>query len=285
MAKLKAYCFLMRLHRPMPILLLLWPTYWSLWTASGGYPGRKILIIFTLGVVIVRTLGCIINDLSDRKYDSQVKRTEKRPLTTGEVKPNEAWILFIILGLIAFLLVLFLNIETIFMSFGALALTIFYPLCKRFFSLPQLILGMTFNYGILMASTAILKTITLEAFLLYLASIIWTLAYDTIYALADKPYDIKLKLKSSAVTFGRYDIVMIILLQQLSILVLCLFGFISHFSWIFYLGLIVCEVLFFFQYRLYKKRDIANVIKAFSDNHWVGFVIFFVIVLQFSYTL
>ncbi|MCF6764543.1 4-hydroxybenzoate octaprenyltransferase [Thiotrichales bacterium 19S3-7] len=285
MAKLSAYARLMRLHRPMPILLLLWPTYWALWSVSGGYPGKKLLIIFTLGVVIVRTLGCIINDLSDRTYDSQVKRTERRPLATGEIKPKEAWALFTILGLIAFGLVLFLNVETILMSLGALALTCFYPLCKRFFSLPQLVLGMTFNYGVLMASTAVLKTITFEAFLLYLAAIIWTLAYDTIYALADKPYDIKLKLKSSALTFGRYDIAMIIILQQITLLLLAYFGYISNFSWVFYIGLIICEVLFFYQYLFYVKRDIVGTIKAFSDNHWIGLVLFFVIVLQFSYTV
>lgn len=281
MKRLKAYLLLMRLHRPVPILLLLWPTYWSLFYVSKGFPSIKLFIIFTLGVIIMRTCGCIINDISDRDFDKNVKRTEMRPLTTGEIRLKSAWILFIILSLIAFVLVLFLNWISIIFSFGAIVLTVIYPLCKRFFALPQLVLGAAFNYGILMASTAVIIKIPPSVWLLYFAAIIWTLAYDTIYALADKPYDIKLGLKSSAVTFGSYDLTMILTLQQITLGLILLFGGLNHYNFWFYLTLIIAEFLFIRQYKLYKKRQINSCIKAFSDNHWVGFFIFLGIVIQY----
>ncbi|MCF6768069.1 4-hydroxybenzoate octaprenyltransferase [Thiotrichales bacterium 19S11-10] len=280
--QIKAYMMLMRFHRPAPILLLLWPTYWALWIVNEGAPASDLLIIFTLGVILVRTLGCIINDLADRKYDYLVKRTENRPLTSGMIQPFNAWILFFILGLIAFMLVLFLNKLTIYLSFGALVLTVFYPFCKRFFVLPQLVLGMAYSYGVLMAASASINTIPFEIFLLYASAIIWTLAYDTIYAIADKPYDIKLGLKSSAVTFGRYDIVIIILLQQVFLLTLYFVGILEQFSAVYYISLVLSEVLFVLQYYQYRKRDIDSCINAFSSNNWVGLVIFIGILLQYS---
>ncbi|WP_119343133.1 4-hydroxybenzoate octaprenyltransferase [Facilibium subflavum] len=278
---MKAYFYLTRLHRPLPILLILWPTLWALLSASHPQlPQAKLLFIFTFGVLLTRTAGCIFNDIADRKFDFQVKRTNTRPITTGKISVKSAAITGGFLFLIAFILVLFLNIFTILLSFVALLLALTYPLFKRFFSMPQLALGLAFNFGVIMAYAAVQNTIPLNAWILYVACVCWTIAYDTMYALADMPYDKKLGLKSSAITFGKHLTLIISLLQTSMLVLLILFGLLNHYNGIFYTGVLLCTVLFYLQYRKWREKDIKHCIEAFSANHWVGLVIFIVILLQ-----
>ena len=275
------YILLMRLHRPLPILLLLWPTYWALWVAEKGVPSAKILIIFTLGVLLMRTAGCIFNDIADRNFDGNVERTKGRPLATGAIKTQHAVILGLGLCLLAFCLVLMLNTLTILLSFVAVLLALIYPLCKRFFAVPQFVLGLAFNFGVIMAFAAVLGHVPWFAWLLYGAAIVWTLAYDTTYALADLPYDKKLGLQSSAVLFGRFVLPMIILLQALMLVCLVAFGVQQHFNWVYYVGLVVTIGFYFYQYHLYKSYELLKSIQAFSNNHWVGLIIFIGILCQY----
>ena len=272
--KLQAYIMLMRLHRPIPILLIFWPTLTAVFMASNGMPSIKNIIIFSLGIVIMRTVGCIVNDITDKDFDKYVKRTNTRPLTTGELKVKEALFLAFILTLIAFTLVLFLNIYTILMSFIALFLAILYPFCKRFLPIPQLILGFAFNFGILMAFTAQQNTIPLEAWLFYLATICWTIAYDTIYALADKDFDKQIGLNSSVLFFGKNVILYISIFNALAIILLLIMGIYLNYNAFYFLALIISIALFIKQYFIYKKSTIENCIKAFSHNHWIGLLIF-----------
>ena len=278
---LSAYFQLMRLHRPMPILLLLWPTYWALWVAEQGVPSLKLLIIFALGVFLMRTAGCIFNDIADRGFDGEVERTKQRPIATGTISVRKALMLGLFLCLAAFMLVLFLNTLTVLLSFIAVALAIIYPLCKRFFSLPQLVLGFAFNFGVVMAFSATVGSVPWSAWLLYAAAIIWTLGYDTIYALADLSYDKKIGLKSTAVLFGGRVLSMIVLLQLVTTGMLIWFGYVQGFNLIYYSAIVVTLLFYGYQFSLYKFYDLMRSIRAFSNNHWVGLVIFIGIVLQF----
>lgn len=279
--KLQAFVMLMRLHRPIPILLILWPTLTALVLASHGLPSIKLLAIFTLGVVLMRTVGCIVNDIADRDFDKHVARTNTRPLTSGKLTTTDAVILCIALTLIAFACVLFLNIFTILLSFVALFLAILYPFCKRFFALPQLVLGLAFNFGIFMAFSAIQNSIPLQAWIFYIATICWTIAYDTVYALADREFDLEIGIKSSAVTFGDKVFRYIFAFECLALLFLVLMGIYCDFNLLYYVGVCISGVFFIKNFYVYKKLGIANCIKAFSDNHWVGLILFIVILLQF----
>ncbi|QIV95725.1 4-hydroxybenzoate polyprenyltransferase [Allofrancisella inopinata] len=279
--KLKAYALLMRLHRPIPILLILWPTLTALVLASHGLPSLKLFIIFSLGVLIMRTVGCIINDIADIDFDKHVARTSTRPLTSGILSVKNAIYLCISLAVIAFICVLFLNIFTILLSFVALFLAILYPFCKRFFAIPQLVLGLAFNFGILMAFSAIQNKLPIEAWIFYLATIFWTVAYDTIYALADREYDLKIGINSSAVAFGKNVFKYIFAFNFLALIFLLTLGAYCSFNILFYIGTIVCGVFFIRNYFIYKKLGISNCIKAFSDNHWIGFIIFIAIITQY----
>lgn len=271
----------MRFNRPLPILLIVWSTLWALFDAASGYPNLNYVIIFVLGSFLMRTAGCIFNDIADRKYDKLVKRTENRPITSGQISVKTAIILALIIVIICFFIVLMLNLLTILLSFVAMALALSYPLFKRFFAMPQLILGMAFNFGVLMAYTAVQNTIPATAWLLYIGAIFWTIAYDTMYALADLPDDQKLGLFSSARTFGAKTFMAIALLQLFMLLSLGLLGFIKDYNWCFYATLAISVALFIQQAKDYRKKTITDCIRAFSDNHWVGLLIFIGIVFQY----
>ncbi|WP_150463618.1 4-hydroxybenzoate octaprenyltransferase [Francisella sp. XLW-1] len=279
--KFKAYIMLMRLHRPIPILLILWPTLTALVLASHGIPDIKYLIIFTIGVVVMRTVGCIVNDIADIDFDKHVERTNTRPLTSGKLSVKNALYLCLALTTVAFICVLFLNLYTILLSFIALFLAVLYPFCKRFFAIPQLVLGLAFNFGIFMAFSATQNKIPLEAWIFYLSTICWTIAYDTIYALADRDFDLEIGIKSSAVLFGDEVFKYIFLFNFISLVLLIALGIYLSFNIIFYIGVVISAFLFIRNYFLYKKLGIANCIKAFSDNHWIGLIIFIIVVIQY----
>ena len=277
---MKAYFYLMRLHRPIPILIILYPTLWGLFTAKKELPSLKIFFIFVLGVIIMRTAGCIFNDLADKKFDGLVKRTATRPLATGDISIKSAVITGVTLLIVAFFLVLNLNLLTILLSIIAVLLALSYPLFKRFFALPQLILGFAFNFGLIMSYTSILNHIPITAWILYLSTIFWTISYDTMYALADKDYDIKLNLNSSAITFGKNNLTAMIIAQLIMLIFLIIFGYIQHYNIFFYVSLILVSILFLYQHKTWQKGGIQNCIKAFSNNHWVGLIILMAILLQ-----
>ncbi|MFV9931321.1 MAG: 4-hydroxybenzoate octaprenyltransferase [Francisella endosymbiont of Hyalomma asiaticum] len=279
--QLKAYFMLMRLHHPIQILLILWPTLTALVLASRGIPYIKYLVIFTIGVLVMRTVGCIINDIADIDFDKHVARTNTRSLTSGQLSIKNATYLCLILTLVAFICVLFLNIFTILLSFVALFLAILYPFCKRFFALPQLVLGLAFNFGIFMSFSAIQSKIPLEAWIFYLSTICWTIAYDTIYALADREFDLKIGIKSSAILFGDKVFKYIFLFNFLSLILLIILSIYCNFNIFFYLGVVVCSLFFIRNYFLYKKLGITNCINAFSTNHWIGLVIFIIVLVQY----
>ncbi len=278
--KLNAYAMLMRLHRPIPILLILWPTLTAVVMASGGVPEWRYIVIFTIGVVVMRTLGCIVNDIADRDIDKHVERTSTRPLTSGVLSVREALYLSLMLAVIAFICVLFLNIYTIGLSFVALFLAILYPFCKRFFAMPQFVLGLAFNFGILMAFSAIQNTVPLEAWLFFLATIFWTIAYDTVYALADREFDLEIGINSSAILFGERVFGFIFVFNFLAIMFLTILGMYCQYNVWYYLGLIIASIFFVRNFFIYKKLGIQNCIKAFSANHWVGFIVFIVVCLN-----
>ena len=275
--KLNAYMMLMRLHRPIPILLILWPTLTAVVMASGGVPEWQYIVIFTIGVVVMRTLGCIVNDIADRDIDKHVERTSTRPLTSGALSVREALYLSLVLAVFAFVCVLFLNVYSIVLSFVALFLAVLYPFCKRFFVMPQFVLGLAFNFGILMAFSAIQNKVPAEAWIFYLATIFWTIAYDTVYALADREFDLEIGINSSAILFGKKVFSFIFIFNILAMFFLIMLGMYCQYGVWYYLGLALASLFFIRNYFIYKKLGIQNCIKAFSDNHWVGFIIFIVV--------
>lgn len=280
--KLKQYFYLMRFHKPIGILLLLWPTLWALWLASNGKPNVYIVTIFVLGVVVMRAAGCIINDFADRHFDAHVERTRERPLATGKVSVKEALILFSILILCAFLLVLQLNYLTIGLAFGGAAITIIYPFLKRVTHLPQLGLGLAFAWGVPMAFAAQNNTISWQAWILFLAAAIWPVIYDTMYAMADKDDDLKIGIKSTAILFGRYNWLILGLLQLLFWLVLLLVGFLFNMQYAYFVALFAVASLFIYQQSLIIKQTRESSFKAFLNNHWVGFSVFTGIIVSYS---
>ena len=273
---LKNYLQLMRFHKPIGILLLLWPTWWALWMASNGTPDLKNSFIFTMGVIIMRAAGCVINDIADRQLDRHVARTKDRPLTTEKIKTRHAIYLFVLLCLIAFILVLFTNPKTILISFFAVLMAMIYPFMKRYTHFPQLVLGIAFSCAIPMAFTAENHPLSLATWILFLANILWTVAYDTEYAMIDRNDDLKIGIKSTAILFGKYDRMIIGLLQGAFILVMSLIGFLNQFSIFYFAGLLVAMGLFFYQQRLMPMRCLD----AFLNNQWVGLVVFMGVVLR-----
>lgn len=268
------YAEVMRLHRPIGIYLLLWPTLWAVWIAAAGRPGINIVIIFSLGVVFMRSAGCVINDWADRNFDGHVSRTKDRPIASGRLPAKEALALFAALILASALLLPFLNLQTFFWSFGALALASLYPFMKRFTYLPQLVLGAAFSWAIPMAFVAQNQHPDTICWLLYLANLLWTVAYDTQYAMADREDDLKIGVKSTAILFGDYDLLMIGLLQFLSVILFALIGYLLHFGVVWYLTLGVCVAMFGWQWRLCKDRVATHCTEAFLHNHKVGMVLF-----------
>ncbi len=272
--KIDAYERLMRLDKPIGILLLLWPTLWALWLASAGRPYWLLVCIFVMGTILMRSAGCVMNDVADRKFDGQVERTQRRPLATGEVSVKEALLLAAGLSLTAFVLVLSLNTLTIMLSVAALLLAISYPFTKRFFVMPQAYLGIAFGFGIPMAFAAQTGTVPMVAWLLLLANIFWAIAYDTEYAMVDREDDLKIGIHSSAIFFGRYDIVAIMLCYLVMLLLLGLAGWILKLTWPYYAGLAAAAGIAAYHYTLIKGRHRAACFKAFLHNNWLGAAIF-----------
>lgn len=272
--RLTQYARLMRLHKPKPILLLLWPTWWALWIAGQGHPSLKNIIIFTLGVLIMRSAGCVINDIADRHIDGKVARTQDRPLAAGLVSVKEALFIFVSLVILAFVLVLQLNLLTVLMAFPALGLAILYPFMKRYTYFPQVVLGMAWYLSVPMAFAAQLNTIPWLAWYLYIIAIIWAVIYDTFYALADREDDLKIGVKSTAILFGKQARLIIAGLQLVMILLLLGLGLILKRS-DFYFGIIILTALYFI-YQQYLTRILTpkTCIKAFLNNNWVGFWVF-----------
>jgi len=279
--QLPDYARLMRLDKPIGILLLLWPTLWALWVAAEGLPSLSNLIIFVLGVILMRSAGCVINDYADRDFDLHVRRTKDRPLTSGRVTTKEALSLFIVLVLTSFILVLFTNTETIYMSFGGVFLAALYPFMKRFTYFPQVFLGAAFGWAVPMAFTAETGTVSESTWLLYVATLLWTIAYDTQYAMVDREDDLKVGIKSTAILFGEMDNIAIISLQALALVTLLLAANQLSAGIFFYLGIIVAGGLFAYQYTLTQHRNTEMCFKAFLNNHWVGASVFLGILVDY----
>lgn len=275
------YLILMRLNRPIGIWLLLWPTLWALWFAAGGRPPTKILAIFILGTVLMRSAGCVINDLADRNIDPAVSRTRERPIAAGLVTTGEALRLFTVLCLIAFGLVTQLNLPTVLLSLPALALAASYPFAKRFHSLPQAHLGLAFAWGIPMAFTAVgSATPWAVCGWLMMATVLWAIAYDTFYAMSDRDDDLKIGVRSSAILFGGYDRVITALLQVAALLCLAMAGR-GRLRWYLF-GLVAAAVLAIYQQWLIRERDPAKCLRAFLNNSYFGAAVFAGLALDLS---
>lgn len=273
-SKWQAYSRLMRTDRPIGSLLLLWPTYWALWIAARGVPDWHILIIFTIGVFSMRAAGCVINDFADRKFDGSVERTKNRPLPRGDVTEKEAKILFAVLVLVSFGLVLTLNTMTIWLSVAGLALAWVYPFVKRVSHLPQVVLGAAFGWSIPMAFAAVSESLPAECWLLFAVNIVWSVIYDTQYAMVDRNDDLKIGVKSTAILFGRFDKMIIGILQLVMILILLWIGLMVNLSGIFYWSLLLAGALFVYQQRLMADRERDPCFQAFMNNNYVGFILF-----------
>jgi|TARA_A100001391_G_scaffold165745_1_gene125693 4-hydroxybenzoate polyprenyltransferase len=276
------YIQLMRLDRPIGILLLLWPTLSALWIAAEGLPDITVLVVFILGVILMRSAGCAINDFADREIDGSVWRTQNRPLATGELTARQAIYVFIGMALVAFILVSLLNTLTIWLSLGGVFLAATYPFMKRYTYFPQIYLGMAFGWAIPMAFAAQTNSVPVMAWLLFLANIIWTTMYDTFYAMADREDDLLAGVKSTAVLFGDDDLIIQGMMQVAYIFVMVLIGVQLEMSFIFYLGLCVAGGLFAYQQFLAKDRQPQRCLQAFLNNNWVGLAIFLSLVIHYS---
>lgn len=272
-ATLGAYARLMRLDKPVGIYLLLWPTLWALLMAAQGLPSLDTLAIFVAGVVVMRSAGCVINDYADRKVDGSVKRTAARPLATGEVSPKQALTLFSGLIAIAFVLVLFLNWQTIALSVVALLLASSYPFMKRYTHLPQVVLGAAFGWAIPMAFMAVLETVPSYAWWLFVANLLWTVAYDTMYAMVDRDDDLQIGVKSTAILFGKYDVRIVMSLQATALAILWGIGCTIDATWPYYAAILFSALLCVRQYQLIKRRQREGCFSAFLENHYIGLAI------------
>lgn len=279
--RIQNYAQLMRLNKPIGILLLLWPMLWGLWFAAQGFPDWHILIIFILGTVLMRSAGCVINDFADRNIDPHVERTKNRPMAVGKVTSREALLLAAALSVCAFILILPLNQLTILLSVPALFLAASYPFTKRFFAMPQAYLGVAFSFGIPMAFAAQTDSLPSIVWILLLANLFWVIAYDTAYAMVDKPDDLKIGINTSAITFGRFDVLGVMLCHACFIALMMVVGWLQQMNLVYYAGLLIAVGLMVYQYRLIRHRDRALCFKAFLHNNWVGMVIFMGIALDF----
>lgn len=275
MDKIRAYIELARLHKPIGTLLLMWPTLWALWLAKGGIPDYHLILIFVLGVLIMRSAGCVINDYADRKVDGSVERTKDRPLASGRISEKEALGFFCILCLLAFVLVLLTDMQTIMLSFVGLGLAVLYPFMKRYTHLPQLFLGLAFSWAIPMAYSAQGGSLAdIQLWMLFAANAFWTIAYDTYYAMVDRDDDINIGIKSTAILFGKFDLAMILFLQGLMLSLLMWLGVSLNFSLPYYLSLFVCGLLFFWQFWQARNRERTKCFKSFLDNNLAGACVF-----------
>jgi 4-hydroxybenzoate polyprenyltransferase len=280
-SRLSDYLALIRFDKPIGTLLVLWPTLWGLWVASAGEPKVSHLIIFVLGCFLMRSAGCAINDFADRDFDRHVSRTQDRPLTAGRIKPVEALIIAAVLALMAFILILPLNTFTKLLSVPALAIAIIYPFTKRFFSIPQAILGIAFSFGIPMAFAAVLNEIPSYAWLLMLANIVWAIAYDTAYAMVDRDDDLRLGIKTSAITFGQYDVLAICICYSVCLLSFVVLGWLLVLPIIFWIFLGVAFLLAIYYFQLIKDRQKEKCFLAFKRNNWFGMSLF--LAIAFAY--
>lgn len=272
--RLHLYIQLTRLNRPIGILLLLWPTLWAVWIAGAGYPAWHIVLIFTLGTVLMRSAGCVINDYADRHIDKHVKRTKERPLTSGKVSERETVWLAVVLAFISFLLVLPLNPLTWVLSFPAVFLAASYPFTKRFLAIPQAYLGIAFGFGIPMAFAATLGEVPVVAWVLLLANIFWCVAYDTEYAMVDRDDDIHLGIHSSALFFGRYDVAAVMACYAIALALLVVAGLLAGLGMVYFVALLVASGIALYHYTLIKDRDRDRCFAAFLHNNWFGAAVF-----------
>ena len=281
-ARLTLYERLMRLDKPIGTLLLLWPTLWALWLASDGRPSGRIVWIFILGTLLMRSAGCVMNDLADWRFDAEVRRTRDRPLATGTVSRREAYALAAALTLAAFALVLSLNRLTVLLSFVALALAATYPLTKRFLALPQAYLGIAFGFGIPMGYAAVLGAIPAEGWRLLVANIFWAIAYDTEYAMVDRDDDLRIGIKTAAITLGRHDVAAVMTCYGITLALLAGIGVNRGLGAVYHLGLAGTAALLAYHYHLIRGRDRDACFKAFNHNNWVGAAIFAGIFADFA---
>jgi 4-hydroxybenzoate polyprenyltransferase len=279
--RLRRYALLVRLNRPIGILLLLWPTLWALWIAGDGAPAWHIVLVFVTGVALMRSAGCAINDYADRDFDGHVRRTHARPIAAGLVTPGEALGVFVVLSLMAASLLFFLNWPTRFMSLVALLLTAVYPFMKRYTHLPQVVLGAAFGWAVPMAFMALDESVPPVAWLLFGIALIWALIYDTQYAMVDREDDLKIGIKSSAILFGRHDRLVIGVLQLVMIVLLLLVGILIDRTGFYYLGLVAGTGLFAYQQWLIRARDTKACFEAFLNNNQFGMVIFIGLLIDY----
>jgi len=272
--KFALYLNLIRWDRPAGWLLLLWPTLSALWVAAGGFPGWHLLAVFTLGTILMRSAGCCVNDVADRDFDRHVKRTAQRPVTSGAVSVTEALVLGALLALAAFALVLTTNALTIGLSFAALAITLVYPFAKRVVSMPQAVLGVAFSFGIPMAFSAVGSQVPLLAWVLLLGNLFWVLAYDTEYAMVDRDDDLKIGMKTSAITLGRFDVAGVMLSYLLYLLIWAVALAERATGAIFYIAIAAAAGQVAWHYSLIRGRGRDGCFKAFRLNHWLGFTLF-----------
>ncbi|HEC28569.1 MAG TPA: 4-hydroxybenzoate octaprenyltransferase [Gammaproteobacteria bacterium] len=275
------YYLLTRLNRPIGIYLLLWPTLVALWIAARGLPDWDVLAVFVLGVILIRSAGCVINDFADRDIDPHVKRTKDRPVASGKVSPHEALVLFSALSLMAFSLVLFMNDLTIYFSFGGVLLVAVYPFMKRYTYLPQVFLGAAFAWAVPMAFAAQTNTVPDFAWILFISTVLWATAYDTMYAMVDREDDLKIGVKSTAILFGDLDRIIIALIQFIIFVAMVMLGKRLEMGVYYYLGLVIAAGLAGYQQYLIRDRDRDKCLKAFLNNHWFGLAIFTGVVLNY----
>ena len=282
--RLRAYARLIRLDKPIGTLLLLWPTWWALWLASGGFPDLQVLIIFTLGTFLMRSAGCAVNDYADQDFDRDVLRTQHRPVTSGQISGKEAVGIAIILALLAFALIQPLNFLTKELSVFAVLIAAVYPFTKRFFAIPQAVLGVAFGFGIPMAYAAVIGFIPLEAWILFIGNIFWAIAYDTAYAMVDREDDIRIGIKTSAITFGRFDVAAIAICYGVLLISQIITARLAHLSPYFWLGWGAALLCALYHVTLVSTRSRENCFKAFLHNNWLGGFLFLGIVLGLSLT-
>lgn len=279
--RLYQYALLMRMHKPIGIFLLLWPTLWALWIAAEGVPHLGVLTVFVLGVVLMRSAGCVINDYADREIDPRVNRTKDRPIASGRVSADEAMLLFMGLCFSAFLLVLTMNTFTILLSLGGVALAAVYPFMKRYTHMPQIVLGMAFGWAVPMAFAAQTNSVPKIAWLLYVVTVLWAVIYDTMYAMADRSDDLKIGVKSTAILFGDADRVIIGILQLMMLIALYLIGLQSQLGTVYDIAVLIAAILMVYHQYLIRYRQPAMCIQAFLNNNWLGAAIFIGIVVGY----
>lgn len=282
MSRFQLYFRLIRLHKPIGILLLLWPTLAALWLASDGHPNWMVVAIFTAGTVLMRSAGCAINDIADKDFDKHVKRTADRPLTSGKIRTREAVMVAALLALIAFVLIWPLNALTKLLSVAAVLIAASYPYFKRFFAIPQAYLGIAFGFGIPMAYAAVLGTVPAEAWLLLLANVFWAVAYDTEYAMVDRDDDLKIGIRTSAITFGRYDVPAVMLCYACALGIVFFVGWQRGLRGWFSAGMLTAAAFAAYHYTLIRKRERAGCFAAFNHNNWLGAAVFAGIALDYA---